>query len=71
MPPHEEAVHKYEEVVSMLAPHVDLIICETVVSVASAKANLEALHKATSSSLLEGFIDLLSVKVQVPVKVHA
>ena len=42
VPPHEEAVSKYAEVVSLLAPHVDLIICETVVSVASAKANLEA-----------------------------
>ncbi|MEN8840817.1 MAG: homocysteine S-methyltransferase family protein [Octadecabacter sp.] len=42
MPPHDEAVRKYDEVVSLLAPHVDFIICETVVSVAHAKASLEA-----------------------------
>ena len=42
MPPHEEAVSKFDEVASLLAPHVDLIICETVVSVAHAEAILEA-----------------------------
>ena len=46
MPPYEEAVSKYDEVASLLAPHVDLIICETVVSVASAKAILEATQRS-------------------------
>lgn len=46
MPPHDEAVRKYDEVVALLTPHVDLIICETVVSVASANAILEAAQKS-------------------------
>ena len=37
-PPHAEAVAKYAEVARVLAPHVDLIICETVASLAHARA---------------------------------
>ena len=42
MPPHDEAVATYAEVVAVLAPHVDLFICETVASIAHARAVLEA-----------------------------
>ncbi|KQI71890.1 homocysteine methyltransferase [Loktanella sp. 5RATIMAR09] len=42
MPAHEEAVATYKEVANILAPHVDLLICETVASVAHARAVLEA-----------------------------
>ncbi|WP_400083687.1 homocysteine S-methyltransferase family protein [Yoonia sp. R78084] len=42
MPAHEEAVAIYTEVANMLAPHVDILICETVASVAHARAILEA-----------------------------
>ncbi len=40
-PPHDVAVAKYAEVAQVLAPHVDLIICETVASLAHARAVLE------------------------------
>lgn len=40
-PPHAEAVAKYAEVARELAPHVDLIICETVASLAHARAVME------------------------------
>lgn len=40
-PPHDEAVAKYAEVARLLAPHVDLILCETVASLAHAHAILE------------------------------
>lgn len=39
-PPHAEAVEKYAEVAQLLAPHVDLILCETVASLAHARAIL-------------------------------
>lgn len=42
MPAHDVAVEIYAEVASILAPHVDVIICETVASVAHARAILEA-----------------------------
>ena len=42
MPDHETAVAIYKEVANILAPKVDLIICETVASVAHARAILEA-----------------------------
>lgn len=42
LPPHEEAVAVYTEVAKILAPQVDLIICETVASIAHALALLEA-----------------------------
>lgn len=41
-PSHEEAVATYKEIAALQAPHVDLFICETVASVAHAKAVLEA-----------------------------
>ena len=41
-PAHDEAVATYKEVANILAPRVDLIICETVASVAHARAVLEA-----------------------------
>ncbi len=40
-PPHAEAVAKYAEVAREIAPHVDLIICETVASLAHARAVME------------------------------
>ena len=40
-PPHDEAVAKYAEVAGEIAPHVDLILCETVASLAHARAILE------------------------------
>ncbi|MCC5974970.1 MAG: homocysteine S-methyltransferase family protein [Rubellimicrobium sp.] len=45
-PPHEEAVAKYAEVARFLAPHVDLILCETVASLAHARAVLEGAKAA-------------------------
>lgn len=42
MPAHDVAVATYAEVANILAPKVDLIICETVASVAHARAVLEA-----------------------------
>lgn len=42
MPAHDIAVKTYAEVAGALGPHVDLIICETVASVAHARAVLEA-----------------------------
>lgn len=43
-PPHDEAVIKFSEVVSTLTPHVDLIVFETVVSVAQTRAALESMQ---------------------------
>ncbi|MEM8539149.1 MAG: homocysteine S-methyltransferase family protein, partial [Pseudomonadota bacterium] len=43
LPPHEEAVAIYSEIAAQLAPAVDLLIAETVVSVAHASAVLEAM----------------------------
>lgn len=40
-PPHAEAVARYAEVALLLAPDVDLILCETVASLAHARAVLE------------------------------
>lgn len=41
-PPHDIALPLYAEIATIIAPHVDLILCETVASVAQAKAVLEA-----------------------------
>ena len=41
-PSHDIAVPLYAEIAAILAPRVDLIICETVASIAHAKAVLEA-----------------------------
>ena len=40
-PPHAEAVAKYAEIARLMAPQVDLILCETVASLAHARAVLE------------------------------
>lgn len=40
-PPHAEAVAKYAEIARLLAPHVDLFLCETGASVAHARAVVE------------------------------
>jgi len=40
-PPHNEAVAKYTEIAALLAPKVDFILCETVVSLAHARAVVE------------------------------
>lgn len=45
-PPHDVAVPKYAEVARLLAPKVDLIICETVASVAHARAVIEGAQAA-------------------------
>jgi homocysteine S-methyltransferase len=42
MPAHDLAVQIYAEVAQIIAPNIDLIICETVASVAHARAILEA-----------------------------
>lgn len=41
-PPHEESVAQYTEIARILSPHVDLIICETVASLAHARSILKA-----------------------------
>ena len=46
MPEHETAVTLYREVAGLLGPHVDLIQCETVVSVAHTKAIIEGAKTA-------------------------
>lgn len=43
LPPHAEAVAKLREVGELLAPQVDVLICETVVSIAQTQALMEAL----------------------------
>ena len=40
-PPHAEAVGRYAEIARLLAPGVDLLLCETVASLAHARAVLE------------------------------
>lgn len=45
-PPHEEAVPLYAEVAKQLAPVCDMILCETVASVAHARAILEGAAEA-------------------------
>jgi homocysteine S-methyltransferase len=45
-PPHAEAVAKYAEIARLLGPSVDVIICETVASLAHARAVLEGARAA-------------------------
>ena len=45
-PPHAEAVQSYAEVASWIGPAVDLILCETVASLAHAEAVLEGAKQA-------------------------
>ncbi|MEZ5750665.1 MAG: homocysteine S-methyltransferase family protein [Paracoccaceae bacterium] len=46
LPPHAEAVAKYAEVAAILAPRVDLLIGETVASLAHARALIEGARQA-------------------------
>ena len=48
---HDTAVAKYAEIAQLLAPHVDLIICETIASVAHARAVLEGVTLALGENL--------------------
>lgn len=43
LPPYDEAVAKIREVADLLVPHVDVIVCETVVSIAQTRVLLDAL----------------------------
>jgi homocysteine S-methyltransferase len=45
-PPHAEAVAKYAEVARVIGPEIDLILCETVSSLAHARAVLEGAKAA-------------------------
>lgn len=45
-PPHDQAVASYAEVAERIGPHVDLILCETVASIAHARAVLEGVAEA-------------------------
>jgi S-methylmethionine-dependent homocysteine/selenocysteine methylase len=56
-PPHDEAVAKYAEVARLLAPHVDLILCETVASLAHARAVLEGAKAAGKPVWLSVTVD--------------
>ena len=42
MPAHDIGLAEYKEIVEILTPHVDMFICETVSSIAHARAALEA-----------------------------
>lgn len=59
-PPHDEAVAKYREVARIMAGQVDLILCETVASLAHARAVLEG---ALEGALEVGLPVWLSVTV--------
>ena len=52
LPPHAEAVTKYAEVAAILAPHVDLLIGETVASIAHARALIEGARQAAPGTPL-------------------
>lgn len=45
-PPHDEAVVLYAEIAGVLAPGVDVLVCETVASIAHARAALEGVLTA-------------------------
>lgn len=42
LPPHDQAVGLFQEIAALLAPHVDVLLFETVPSIAAARAALEA-----------------------------
>jgi len=46
LPDHQTSVAAFAEIATLIAPHVDLIICETVVTVAHTKAILEGAKAA-------------------------
>lgn len=56
-PPHAEAVEKYAEIARELGPHVDLILCETVASLAHARAILEGAAVAQKPIWLSVTVD--------------
>jgi S-methylmethionine-dependent homocysteine/selenocysteine methylase len=56
-PPHDVAVPRYAEVARELGPHVDLIICETVASLAHARAVLEGARAAGKPVWLSVTVD--------------
>jgi homocysteine S-methyltransferase len=56
-PPHAEAVAKYAEIARILGPSVDLIICETVASLAHARAVLEGAKAAGKPVWLSVTVD--------------
>jgi len=49
-PPHEQAVADYHEIVARLATHVDVLIGETVASVAHARALIDAARSAAPNT---------------------
>lgn len=52
LPPHAEAVAKYAEVAAILAPRCDLIVGETVASVAHARAVIAGVHQGAPGKTL-------------------
>lgn len=56
-PPHVEAVARYAEIAGLLSPRVDLILCETVASVAHAGAVLEGARTAGKPVWLSVTVD--------------
>lgn len=52
LPPHAEAVAKYAEVAAILAPRVDLLLGETVASVAHARALIEGARQGAPGKTL-------------------
>ena len=56
-PPHAEAVARYAEIARILGPSVDLIICETVASLAHARAVLEGAKAAGKPVWLSVTVD--------------
>ncbi len=56
-PPHAEAVAKYAEIAGILAPEVDLLLCETVASLAHARAVLEGAQSASKPIWLSVTVD--------------
>jgi len=55
LPPHEVAVSRFNEVANRLAQDVDLLICETVVSLAHARAVLQAAAQVTGKPVWIAF----------------
>ena len=56
-PPHDEAVARYAEIARILGPEVDFILCETVASLAHARAILEGAGAAGKPVWLSVTVD--------------
>jgi len=56
-PPHAQAASRYAEVAEILAPEVDFILCETVASIAHARAVLEGARTAGKPIWLSVTVD--------------